>query len=80
VAPLYMPKLVAGLKKYPEITLQLYDGEQHELMHGLHRGASIWRWSTIWSWAIPFNKELLNAPHKPYALLPASHPLAQKNA
>ena len=34
-----MPKLVAGLKKcYPEITLQLCDGEQHELMHGLHRG------------------------------------------
>ncbi|VFS88037.1 Morphology and auto-aggregation control protein [Kluyvera cryocrescens] len=39
VAPLYMPKLVAGFKKlYPEITLHLYDGEQHELMHGLHRG------------------------------------------
>ena len=54
VAPLYMPKLVAGFKKmYPEITLQLYDGEQHEL---------------------------LNAPHKPYALLPASHPLAQKKS
>lgn len=24
------------------------------------------------------NKERLNAPHKPYALLPAAHPLAQK--
>ncbi|WP_285277401.1 LysR substrate-binding domain-containing protein, partial [Escherichia coli] len=23
-------------------------------------------------------KERLNAPHKPYALLPAAHPLAQK--
>lgn len=53
VAPLYMPKLVAGFKKcYPEITLHLYDGEQHELMHGLHRGRFDWRWFTIWSSAI----------------------------
>lgn len=52
VAPLYMPKLVAGFKKcYPEITLHLYDGEQHELMHGLHRGRFDRRWSTIWSLA-----------------------------
>ncbi|MEJ1268803.1 hypothetical protein WDV93_23180 [Pantoea ananatis] len=31
--------LIAGFKKrYPDITIELYDGEQHELMHGVHRG------------------------------------------
>lgn len=38
-APLYMPSLMAGFKKiYPEITIKIYDGEQHEIAHGLHRG------------------------------------------
>lgn len=79
VAPLYMPKLVAGFKKmYPEITLQLYDGEQHELMHGLHRGRFDLALVYDLELGHSIHKELLNAPHKPYALLPASHPLAQK--
>jgi DNA-binding transcriptional LysR family regulator len=39
VAPLYLPKLISGFKKiHPQITIQLHDGEQHELMQGLHRG------------------------------------------
>lgn len=80
VAPLYMPGLVAGFKKlYPEITFHLYDGEQHELMHGLHRGR--------FDLALVYDLELghsiykqpLSAPHKPYALLPENHPLAQKS-
>jgi DNA-binding transcriptional LysR family regulator len=80
VAPLYMPKLVAGFKKmYPD-TLQLYDGEQHELMHGLHRGRFDLALVYDLELGHSVNKEMLNAPHKPYALLPASHPLAQKNS
>ncbi len=76
-APLYLPRLVAGFKKrYPDITLQLYDGEQHELMHGLHRG----RFDLAFLYDLELDnsisKEAMNAPHKPYALLPASHPLA----
>ena len=77
VAPLYMPKLVAGFKKcYPEITLHLYDGEQHELMHGLHRGRFDLALVYDLELGHSINKERLNAPHKPYALLPAAHPLA----
>ncbi len=65
---------------YPDITLQLYDGEQHELMHGLHRGRFDLALVYDLELGHSVNKEMLNAPHKPYALLPASHPLAQKIA
>jgi DNA-binding transcriptional LysR family regulator len=65
---------------YPDITLQLYDGEQHELMHGLHRGRFDLALVYDLELGHSINKEMLNAPHKPYALLPASHPLAQKNS
>lgn len=79
-APLYMPRLVAGFKKiYPDITLQLYDGEQHELMHGLHRGRFDLAFLYDLELGNTIKKEALNAPHKPYALLPESHPLARKN-
>jgi len=80
-APLYMPKLIAGFKAiYPEIDVQIYDGEQHELTHGLHRGR--------FDMAIVYNHELdssikteaLNAPQKPYALFPAAHPLALRDS
>lgn len=81
VAPLYMPKLVAGFKKlYPEITFHLYDGEQHELMHGLHRGRFDLALVYDLELGHSINKQPLSAPHKPYALLPASHPLAQKSS
>jgi len=78
-APLYLPKLIAGFKKiYPDITVELYDGEQHELMHGLHRG----RFDLAFLYDLDLDhsikKEPLNAPHKPYALLPAAHLLAQQ--
>ncbi len=81
VAPLYMPKLVAGFKQvYPGITVQLYDGEQHELMLGLHRG----RFDVAFMYDLELGnsivKEALNAPHKPYALLPAAHPLARQSS
>ncbi len=60
-----------------EITLHLYDGEQHELMHGLHRGRFDWRWSTIWSSAIRSIKNG-SMPRITLRAAAAAHPLAQK--
>lgn len=76
-------RLVAGFKKcYPEITLHLYDGEQHELMHGLHRVASTALDSAgLRSGARPFDQRTAQCPINPIrAALPAAHPLAQKGA
>ncbi|AVR03421.1 LysR family transcriptional regulator [Pluralibacter gergoviae] len=78
-APLYMPRLIAGFKKlYPEITINIYDGEQHEIAHGLQRG----RFDLAFLYDLELdgtiNKEYLNAPEKPYALLPTGHPLAAR--
>lgn len=79
VAPLYIPKLIAGFKNsYPDIEIQLYDGEQHELMVGLHRGQFDLAFMYDLELDNSIRKEKLNAPHRPYALLPAKHPLAQK--
>ncbi|VTN09607.1 DNA-binding transcriptional regulator OxyR [Raoultella terrigena] len=80
VAPLYMPKLVPDLKRCIRNNLQLYDGEQHELMHGLHRGRFDLALVYDLELGHSISKETLNAPHNPYALLPASHPLAQKKS
>lgn len=80
-APLYMPRLIAGFKKiYPEITINIHDGEQHEIAHGLQRG----RFDLAFLYDLELDgtitKEYLNAPEKPYALLPADHPLAGQSA
>ncbi|XBS67941.1 LysR substrate-binding domain-containing protein [Acerihabitans sp. KWT182] len=79
VAPLYLPKLIAGFKKrFPNITLQIHDGEQHELTHGLHRG----RFDMVILYQHDLDSSIqtepLNAPQKPYALLHVDHPLAQR--
>ncbi|WP_011978273.1 LysR substrate-binding domain-containing protein [Marinomonas sp.] len=77
VAPLYIPKLIAGFKRqYPDIEIQLMDGEQHEIMVGLHRGHFDMAFLYDLELDNSIRKEPLNAPHKPYALLPADHPLA----
>lgn len=79
VAPLYIPKLIAGFKKiYPDIEIELHDGEQHEIMVGLHRGQFDLAFLYDLELDNSIRKEALNAPHKPYALLPVDHPLAQK--
>lgn len=79
VAPLYVPKLIAGFKGlYPDIEIQLCDGEQHEMMIGLHRGEFDLAFLYDLELDNSIRKEELNAPHKPYALLAADHPLAQK--
>ena len=79
VAPLYIPKLIAGFKKiYPDIEIQLHDGEQHEIMIGIHRGEFDLAFLYDLELDNSIHKEPLNVPHKPYALLPVDHPLAQK--
>ncbi|WP_372881761.1 LysR family transcriptional regulator [Psychromonas sp.] len=81
VAPLYIPKLVAGFKKmYPDIEIQLHDGEQHEVMVGLHRGQFDLAFLYDLELDNSISKDALNVPHKPYALLAADHPLAAKDS
>jgi DNA-binding transcriptional LysR family regulator len=81
VAPLYIPQLVAGFKKlYPDIEIQLHDGEQHEVMVGLHRGQFDLAFLYDLELDNSISKDALNAPHKPYALLAADHPLAAKDS
>jgi len=78
-APLYMPRLIAGFKKiYPDITINIHDGEQHEIAHGLQRG----RFDLAFLYDLELDSTIskvhLNAPEKPYALLPFDHPLARR--
>lgn len=81
VAPLYIPKLIAGFKNiYPDITIQLHNGEQHEIMVGLHRGQFDMAFLYDLELDNTISKNALNAPHKPYALLAADHPLAQRKS
>ena len=81
VAPLYIPKLIAGFKVlYPDIEIQLCDGEQHEMMIGLHRGEFDLAFLYDLQLDHSITKETLNVPHRPYALLAADHPLAKKQS
>ncbi len=79
-APLYLPRLMAGFRhRYPGVEIHLYDGEQNELIQGMSNGR--------FDLAIMYRHDIddsilthsLNAPEKPYVLLPADHPLAQKS-
>jgi DNA-binding transcriptional LysR family regulator len=79
LAPLYLPKLVAGFKQiYPGIEIELHDGEQHEVMVGLHRGQFDLAFLYDLELDNSISKEALKAPYKPYALLAADHPLASQ--
>lgn len=81
VAPVYMPKLIASFKEsYPNIDIQLHDGEQHEIMVGLHRGDFDLAFLYDLELDNSIQKKPLHAPHKPYALLPANHHLATKQS
>lgn len=80
LAPLYMPRLMAGFKnRHPQITLNVYDGEQCAIAHGLQQG----RFDLAFLYDLDlegsFGKEYLNVAEKPYALLPESHPLASRS-
>jgi DNA-binding transcriptional LysR family regulator len=77
VAPLYLPRLIAGFSKlYPGVQIRLHDGEQQELVQGLTGGR--------FDLAIFYDHDLdstietepLMAPQRPYALLPADHRFA----
>ena len=79
VAPLYLPRLIAGFKaRWPGVEIRIRDGEQQELVQALTAG-------TI-DVAMLFEHDLgtaietapLMPPQQPYALLPADHRFAQQ--
>ncbi|AZF37941.1 Cys regulon transcriptional activator CysB [Pseudomonas sp. R1-43-08] len=79
VAPLYLPRLIAGFKtRWPGVEIRLRDGEQQELVQALTAG-------TI-DVAMLFEHDLggaiettpLMPPQQPYALLPADHRFARQ--
>ncbi|CAE6953292.1 MULTISPECIES: LysR substrate-binding domain-containing protein [Pseudomonas] len=79
VAPLYLPRLIAGFRKlYPGVEIRIFDGEQQELVQGLTAGR--------FDLAIVYDHDLdatietapLMPPQPPYALLPAGHRFAQQ--
>lgn len=79
VAPLYLPRLIAGFRRrYPGVTIRLHDGELQELIQGMTGGR--------FDLAILYDSELdgtietdaLTPPHRPYVLLPADHRLADR--
>ncbi len=80
VAPLYLPRLIAGFcQRHPGVAIRVHDGEQQELMQGLTGGR--------FDLAILYDSELdgtistdaLMAPRRPYVLLPAQHRLARQS-
>ncbi|PTT92697.1 LysR family transcriptional regulator, partial [Pseudomonas sp. HMWF005] len=79
VAPLYLPRLIAGFKaRWPGVEIRIRDGEQQELVQALTAGSI--------DVAMMFEHDLdstidttpLMPPQQPYALLPASHRFAQQ--
>lgn len=80
-APVFLPQMMRGFqRRHPGIEVQIHDGEQNELVQGLHSGR--------FDLAILYRHDLddgiaterLNAPSKPYALLPIGHPLALRSS
>jgi len=81
VAPLYLPQLLAGFsKQHPGVQVHLRDGEQQELLHGLHNG----RFDVLIFYAHELDKSIttepLIPPEQPYVLLASDHPLAKQGA
>ncbi|TBU98536.1 LysR family transcriptional regulator [Stutzerimonas kirkiae] len=79
VAPLYLPRLIAGFReRYPGVEIRLQDGEQQELVQGLTAGrfdlAILYKHDLDASIA----SEPLMPPQRPYALLPAGHRFARQ--
>lgn len=79
VAPLYLPRLIAGFKaRWPGVEIRIRDGEQQELVQALTAGSI--------DVAMLFEHDLgatiettpLMPPQQPYALLPADHRFAQQ--
>ncbi|MCV2223957.1 LysR family transcriptional regulator [Pseudomonas mercuritolerans] len=79
VAPLYLPRLIAGFKaRWPGVEIRIRDGEQQELVQALTAGSI--------DVAMLFEHDLggtvetspLMPQQQPYALLPADHRFAQQ--
>jgi DNA-binding transcriptional LysR family regulator len=77
-APVFIPKLFSGFRKlYPQAELMLKEGIQDDLIAGLRAG----RFDLALLYRLDMPEELSVtdlATMEPYALLPASHPLARK--
>ncbi|MFO0992362.1 MAG: LysR family transcriptional regulator [Hyphomicrobiales bacterium] len=77
-APVFIPKLFAGFRKlYPRAELMLKEGIQDDLIAGLRAG----RFDLALLYRLDMPEELAVtdlATMEPYALFPASHPLARK--
>jgi len=81
VAPLILPKLIAGFgKRYPGVEIRLRDGEQHELVQGLTAGSFDLALLYEHDLDATIETEALMAPQRPYALLPADHRFAQQKS
>lgn len=77
MAPLYVPRLLAGFhQRYPNMQVQMRDGEQQELLEGLNTGT--WDLVLLWDHQLDDSvaTEHLMPPKRPYALFHESHPLA----
>lgn len=79
LAPLYLPRLIAGFRaRRPGVAIQVHDGEQQELVQGLTSG----RFDLAILYDIGLDATLaaesLMPLHRPYVLLPESHPLARQ--
>ncbi len=77
VAPLYLPKLIAGFReRYPGVEIRLHDGEQQELVQGLTGGRFDLTIFYEHDLDGTIETEPLMPPQRPYALLPEGHRFA----
>jgi len=81
VAPLYLPKILAGFRDvYPKLHVRLHDGTQQELLEGLRNG----RFDVLILYAHSLDEsistEALLPIQQPYVLLPIDHHLTKHAA
>lgn len=78
-APLFLPKLISGFKKiYPNIEINIKDGEEEILLTGLRNG----QFDLVLVYDHNLPKDVISIPvtepYKPYILLHKDHPLAER--
>jgi len=81
MAPFYVPRLISGFRqRYPGITFQIDEGEQHKLSEGLRIG----RYDVVLTYDQGLGNEFERIPlcptQRPYVLLPHDHVLTQRAA
>jgi len=80
IAPIFLPRLLAAMRdEYPDIAVQLHEGDTEQLQHALLNGQV--------ELALLYDLELAPSLYRqvlqtvqPYVLLPANHPLASQQA